>query len=103
MRSTRFDLDNISAKLLAGLPPDEACILAWPLVCGSGVAERTEAVGFCNGILIVKVSDRSWKSQLESFTAQYSNKLSILLGTPVKVEYAIGDAADRFRTTRPAQ
>jgi hypothetical protein len=101
MHSARSDLEKISNKVFAGLPPEEACILAWPLVCGSSVAERTEAVGYCNGILVVKVSDRSWKSQLESFASQYSNKLSMLLGTPVKVEYAIGAAADRFRTTTP--
>ncbi len=103
MHSARSDVEKISNKVFARIPPEEACILAWPLVCGSSVAERTEAVGYCNGVLFVKVSDRSWKSQLESFASQYSNKLSILLGRMVKVEYLIGAAAERFRTTASGQ
>jgi hypothetical protein len=103
MHSTRSDVERIYSRVFAGASPEEACILAWPLVCGAGVAERTEAVGFCNGVLVVKVSDRSWKSQLESFALQYAHRLSAIVGTTVKIEYVIGADAEAFRTSTTAR
>lgn len=58
-------------------------MLAWPLACGSTVAERTEALSFIAGTLRVRVPDSGWKTQLESFSAQYRYKLSELSGQTI--------------------
>jgi len=45
--------------------------MAWPLVCGSAVAERTRALIFRDGVLQVAVADAGWKSELQSLAARY--------------------------------
>jgi hypothetical protein len=45
--------------------------MAWPLVCGSAVAERTRAVSFQGGVLQVEVSNARWKSELRSLAPRY--------------------------------
>ncbi len=43
-------LETIVAKALHRAPADESALLAWPVVCGSAVAERTRALSFSAGI-----------------------------------------------------
>src|SRR5207302_5277504 len=83
MQSARQDLHSLAARVLKGTNPEEAVMLAWPLACGSAVAERSQAVAFENGTLRVRVPDRGWQSQLEAFSTQYSHKLSSLTGSVV--------------------
>ena len=83
MQSARQDLHSLAARVLKGTNPEEAVMLAWPLACGSAVAERTQAVSFENGTLRVMVPDRGWQSQLQAFSAQYAQLLSRLTGTAV--------------------
>lgn len=52
-------------------PPAEAPLLAWPLVCGSAVAERTRALTFEGGVLRVEVGDAGWKSELQALAPRY--------------------------------
>jgi Dna[CI] antecedent, DciA len=49
----------------------DTALLAWPLACGSAVAERTRALGFADGVLRVEVSDASWKSELQALAPRY--------------------------------
>jgi len=62
-------------KLLAGsvrkAAPGEGPVLAWPLTCGSAVAERTRVLGFEKGILRVEVADTGWKAELQRLAPQY--------------------------------
>ena len=83
MESARRDLGKLAAHVLSGTDPEEAVVLAWPLVCGSAVAKRTRAESFHNGILSVLVPDIGWKSQLEEFSKQYLDGLSRLTKTDV--------------------
>lgn len=83
MRSTRQDLHSLAARVLKDSQPEEAVVLAWPLVCGSAVAQRTEAISFDNGALLVRVPDRSWQSQLDAFSREYCYRLSKVAGLPV--------------------
>lgn len=90
MQSARLDLQKLSASVLAGLPIEEAAVLAWPLVCGSAVAERTQAVSFDGRALKVRVPDAGWRSELEAFSVTYSERLSKLLGASVsRIEYQV--------------
>jgi hypothetical protein len=64
-------LEKIVAHSLRQAPPGEAPLMAWPLVCGSGVAERSHASSFEDGVLRVEVSDAQWKSELQSLAPRY--------------------------------
>jgi len=93
MQSARHDLQHLAATVLKGAPPEEAPVLAWPLACGSAVAARTEATEFQNGTLTVRVPDRGWRSELQSFSAQYIQKLSALCGVSIhRIVYQIDES-----------
>jgi hypothetical protein len=67
MESVRTGLRQIMQDLLRARPPEEAVLLAWPLVCGKEVAARTTATSFSDGTLTVEVADVSWRNQLQSY------------------------------------
>ena len=93
MQSARQNLQALAARVFKDATPQEAVVLAWSLVCGSAVAQRSEALSFENGTLRVRVPDRSWQSQLEAFSAQYVEKLSRLTGASItRIAYEIESA-----------
>lgn len=103
MQSARRELKSLAAKILKDASPEDSVILAWPLACGSTVAARTEALSFVDGTLHVLVPDSGWKAQLESFLAQYRQKLSELSGQKIQsIVYEIGrpNAFPKRSTTR---
>jgi predicted nucleic acid-binding Zn ribbon protein len=64
-------LEKIVAQSLRQAPPAEAPILAWPVVCGSAVAERTRALSFVDGVLRVEVDGQRWKAELQALAPRY--------------------------------
>ena len=64
-------LEKVIVDSLRRAPPAEAPLIAWPLVCGSAVAERTRAVGFASGVLRVEVSDAGWQRELRALAPRY--------------------------------
>lgn len=84
MEPIRTGLRNIISEFLKKQPPEEAAVLAWPVVCGAEVASRTRAVSFSDGRLTIEVSDANWRTQLAEFTPRYLASLNELLGTVVK-------------------
>jgi predicted nucleic acid-binding Zn ribbon protein len=64
-------LEKIVAQSLRQVPPAEAPLMAWPVVCGSAVAERTQALGFNDGVLRVGVADTGWKLELQALAPRY--------------------------------
>jgi predicted nucleic acid-binding Zn ribbon protein len=84
MQSARHSLQSLAARVLKDAPAEEAVLLAWPLACGSAVAERTRAFAFQNGIVCVRVPDRSWQTQLEDFSPHYKAKISRLTGINIE-------------------
>jgi len=64
-------LEKILTQSLRLAAPAEVPLLAWPLVCGSAVAERTRAFSFQDGKLYVEVADAGWKSELQSLAPRY--------------------------------
>lgn len=65
------DLERIVARSLRQAPPAQAPLMAWPVVCGSAVAERTRALSFVDGVLQVAVADTGWKSELQRLAPRY--------------------------------
>lgn len=84
MEPVRTGLRHIAAELLRSRPPDEAVVLAWPLVCGKEVAARTRAVAFAQGSLTVETPDATWRRQLMSFAPRYIAGFTDLLGPVVQ-------------------
>jgi predicted nucleic acid-binding Zn ribbon protein len=64
-------LEKIVAQFLRQAPPAEAPLLAWPVVCGSAVAERTRALSFEDGVLHVEVAGARWKGELQALAPRY--------------------------------
>ncbi|MGA2695874.1 MAG: DUF721 domain-containing protein [Terriglobales bacterium] len=61
----------VLARTLRRAPAGTSPFLAWPLVCGPAVAERTRAVNFTQGILQVQVPDAGWRAELRALAPQY--------------------------------
>jgi len=72
------------ADAVRRLPPEESPLLAWPLACGSDVAEKTRALSFVAGVLTVEVPDAGWKSQLFSLSLQYKSLLKGYTGQEIE-------------------
>jgi hypothetical protein len=83
-------LEKIVAQSLRQSPATDAPLLAWPVVCGSAVADRTRAVSFEDGVLRVLVADAGWKFELQALAPRYV--ASINKYTPVsvnKIEFVV--------------
>lgn len=65
------ELEKIVAQSLRQAPPAQAPLMAWPVVCGSAVAERTQALSFDKGVLRVAVPDAGWKLELQMLAPRY--------------------------------
>ena len=84
------DLEKIVAQSLRHVPPAEAPLMAWPVVCGSAVAERTRAIKFEDGVLHVEVLDSGWKSELQALAPRYLVGLNRYAHTIVRrIEFVV--------------
>lgn len=83
-------LEKIVAQALRQMPSEEAPLIAWPLVCGSAVAERTRALGFEAGVLRVEVADTGWRSELQALAPRYLAGINQYTAETVyKIEFVI--------------
>jgi hypothetical protein len=83
-------LEKIVLGSLRRVPQAEAPLLAWPLVCGSAVAERTTAVEFSSSILRVEVADAGWKREMQSLAPRYLATLNRYTGQKIeRIEFVI--------------
>ena len=84
------DLERIVARSLRKAPPAEAPLMAWPVVCGSAVAERTRVLTFLDGVLRVAVPDARWKSELQNLAPRYVASINRYTVEAVrKIEFVI--------------
>lgn len=84
------DLEKIVARSLRQAPPGQAPLMAWPVVCGSAVAERTRALSFLDGVLRVAVADAGWRSELQSLASRYLASINRYTAEPVRrIEFVI--------------
>lgn len=82
--------EKIMVNSLRGVPQADAPVLAWPLVCGSAVAERTQAVEFANAVLRVEVPDAGWRREMQSLAPRYLATLNRYAGQKVeRIEFVI--------------
>jgi hypothetical protein len=76
-------LEKIVAEALRQSPAD-APLLAWPLACGSRVAERTKALSFDQGILTVEAPDAAWRAELQELAPRYVRNIQRYTGQRVR-------------------
>jgi len=90
LNRTSAGLETIVAKALHHAPGNESALLAWPVVCGSAVAERTRAVSFSDGILRVEVADPGWRRELAHLAPRYLAMINKYSATSVKrIEFVV--------------
>jgi hypothetical protein len=90
MQQAGEGLEKIMVSSLRRVPQAEAPLLAWPLVCGSAVAERTRAVAFANSVLCVEVADAGWRREMQSLAPRYLATLNRYAGQKVeRIEFVI--------------
>jgi hypothetical protein len=90
MEQAGAGLEKIVLSSLRRVPRDEAPILAWPLVCGSKVAERTRALDLACSVLRVEVPDSGWKREMQSLAPRYLAVLNRYAGQKVeRIEFVI--------------
>ena len=90
MNRASSGLETIVAKVLHRAPASESALLAWPVACGSAVAERTRALSFSDGILKVKVADPGWRRELSSLAPRYVAVINKYSAASVKrIEFVV--------------
>ena len=83
-------MEKLVANTLKRVPPGEGPLLAWPVACGSVVAEKTRAMAFENGILRVEVPNVGWRKEMQTIAAQYLAILNRYCSENVKrIEFVI--------------
>jgi hypothetical protein len=84
LESVGPELEKIVARSLRQVPVGQGPLLAWPVVCGSAVAERTRALGFSDGVLRIGVADTGWRSELVSLAPRYLALINRYTSEPVR-------------------
>jgi len=83
-------LEKIVIGSLRRVPQGEAPVLAWPLVCGSVVAERTRALEFADAVLRDEVPDAGWKREMQGLAPRYVAQINRYAGRRVeRIEFVI--------------
>lgn len=71
-------------------------VLAWPLACGSAVAERTRAVVFSAGVLRIEVPDSGWRAELQNLGPRYLAAINRYSASQVeRIEFVLADRKAR--------
>ena len=84
MEQAGAGLEKIVMSSLRRVPQGQAPMLAWPLVCGSMVAERTRALDFAAAVLRVEVPDAGWKREMQNLAPRYLAQLNRYAGQKVE-------------------
>lgn len=101
MEQAGSDLERIVEQSLRQAPPLEAPLMAWPVVCGSAVAERTRALSFVDGVLRVEVPDAGWRSELQTLAPRYLAVINRYTTQAVRrIEFVISCPANAFENSR---
>lgn len=90
MNRATSGLETIVARALHRAPADESALLAWPVACGSAVAERTRALSFSDGVLRVEVADGGWRRELANLAPRYLASINRYSAVSVKrIEFVV--------------
>jgi predicted nucleic acid-binding Zn ribbon protein len=94
-------LEKIVAQSLRLAPPAEGPLLAWPVVCGSAVAERTHALRFEDGVLRVEVAGQRWKAELQDLAPRYLAMINRYTAVAVRrIEFVVAQVESAGRNSR---
>jgi hypothetical protein len=94
-------LEKIVAKSLRLAPRAEAPLMAWPVVCGSAVAERTRALSFDDGVLRVEVAGLGWKAELQALAPRYLAAINRYTAEAVRrIDFVVSRADDGDKSRR---
>ena len=98
MQHARGTLRKIFADKVCGQAGEDAPLLAWPVACGAAVAEKTRALRFVDGVLVVAVPDVAWRNQLQGMYQQYLAGLNQLAGKRVRnISFVVAPQAIRAK------
>ncbi|HEY1463806.1 MAG TPA: DUF721 domain-containing protein [Terriglobales bacterium] len=93
MQQASSGLEKIVVDSVRRSPAQDMPALAWPIVCGSAVADRTRALDFTDGILRVEVADKGWRTELQALAPQYMAVLNRYTGNRVqRIEFVVRQA-----------
>ena len=93
MERVSAGLHKTVSDVLRRMPARQAPLLAWPLACGSAVAERTRALECSQGVLRVEVPDAGWRQELKALTPAYLAAINRYVDQSVKgIEFVISGA-----------
>ena len=96
MEHAAAGLQKIVADALRRTPPGQAPILAWPLACGTAVAERTRVLDFTQGVLRVQVPDSGWRDELQELAPQYLAAINRYSGESVqRIQFVVTEKTAR--------
>lgn len=99
MERASAGLEKIVAQSLRQAPRAEGPLMAWPVVCGSAVAERTRALSFEGGILHVEVADAGWRSELQGLAPRYLAVINrYTTDTVHRIEFVVARSANANRS-----
>ncbi|HMK28114.1 MAG TPA: DciA family protein [Terriglobales bacterium] len=99
MQHARLDLRKISYTVVQSAASDDAAVLAWPMVCGASVANRTRVLGLRCGVLRIEVPGADWRCQLDELAEQYVCAINHVVARKVnRIEFVLpGESAARHR------
>jgi predicted nucleic acid-binding Zn ribbon protein len=90
MEQASIGLEKIIGESVRRAPAQDVPTLAWPMACGSAVADRTRAIDFAEGILRVEVADKGWRAELQALAPQYLAVLNRYVGNRVRrIEFVV--------------
>jgi hypothetical protein len=90
MEQIALALEKVVLNSLQHASASDAPLLAWPLACGSAVAERTRGLEFSNGVLRVEVPDAGWRAELQRLAHRYVASLNRYnVGTVSRIHFVI--------------
>lgn len=98
MQRATAGLQKIVSDALRRTPAGQAPLLAWPLACGTAVAERTRVLDYSEGVLRVEVPDVGWKSELQALAPQYVAAINRFIAETVRRIEFVAATAGRPRT-----
>ena len=100
MERATSGLKKIVLDAIRQARPEQAPLLAWPVIVGRAIAGQTKALEFANGVLRVEVPDKNWRSELSAFAGQYIAAYRQIAKVD-SIEFVI--AGDRQRREIPPQ
>ena len=94
-------LEKIVVGGLRRVQGGQGPIVAWPLVCGTAVAQRTRALDFADGVLQIEVPDTGWRNELRTLASKYLAVMNRYVSDPVKrIEFVVAGSVQRPVPTR---